>query len=196
MKRTGILFLMLTGIKLFAQEPDVQFQGTYNDMPFGTFISEVEQKTEARFFYKDSWISGVTITAQGNPLSLREVLKVNLRNTDIYFYIDSDKTVFLTKGKKLVTTIPAYQMAGYSEGYTGNGKNGFLTETQRSYIEGRKQTSVATIDVGSPDNIPSNGFVRAIGRIKERRAGKTLPVPWPMWKKQAKGSLPMQTDTY
>jgi len=85
---------------------DIIFSGEYKDIPFDRFIQDVERKKEAHFFYRQEWISGITITAKGDSLSLTGVLQSNLAGTGLNFYIDDKRNVFLT----METTMPVVIM--------------------------------------------------------------------------------------
>ncbi|MCH7658177.1 MAG: hypothetical protein IIB05_07655 [Bacteroidetes bacterium] len=64
---------------------DIIFSGEYRDIPFDRFIRDVEKKTGVHFFYRQEWISGITITAKGDQLSLAGVLQSNLAGTGLNF---------------------------------------------------------------------------------------------------------------
>ena len=75
---------------------DIIFSGEYRDIPFDRFISDIESKKDVHFFYRQEWISGITITAKGDSLSLTGVLQSNLAGTGLSFHIDNNRNIFLT----------------------------------------------------------------------------------------------------
>ncbi len=89
---------------------DIFFSGEYQDVSIDEFIQDVEKKTGANFFYRQEWISGITVTAKGENLSLSGVLDQNLAGTELSFYIDSENNIILTP-TGLVTDL--IESAGY-----------------------------------------------------------------------------------
>ena len=175
MKRPiAILFLFLA-LRVFSQEPDHFIRGSFNAVPLGTFIREAEQQAGLRFFYRDEWIENITVTAEGDSLSLREVLTGSLKSSDIYYYIDTLNTVILTKGMALITSLAGTELSdAVLDHYASNGRNGLVTETEKSYIEGRKKIKAETIVLGDPNSMKQGKPVSVRGRMTDKESGEPL----------------------
>ncbi|MBN2275305.1 MAG: TonB-dependent receptor [Bacteroidales bacterium] len=175
MKISGIILCLLLSLHVFAQEPDLLIQGNYKKIPFSFFVREAEQQTGARFFFRDEWIEDITVDAEGDSLSLRAVLSNSFRNKDLHYFIDTSKTVIITKGAALITFLPQFDdMAGIENTNALRGRNGFVTETEKTYLEGRKKRIVETLDVGSPDHRKPGKMVSVRGRITDKETGEPL----------------------
>ena len=67
----SLVILVITPATLRGQADDILFSGNYQDVPFGEFVNDVEQKTGVTFYYLERWVRGVRVTASGDEISLR-----------------------------------------------------------------------------------------------------------------------------
>ncbi|GAH88398.1 unnamed protein product, partial [marine sediment metagenome] len=135
---------------------DIIFSGEYQDIPFNRFIRDIERENDVHFFYRQEWISGITITAKGDHLSLTGVLQQNLAGTGLNFYIDNKRNVFLTP-LDLVTILP--EDPDYEQHDEDNGSRGDkgTINTSQKYFKGQKTRIVETIIIGTKEkNISRN----------------------------------------
>jgi hypothetical protein len=152
---------------------DIFFSGEYQDISFDRFILDVENKTGVHFFYRQEWISGITVTAKGDNLSLTGVLEKSLAGTGLYFYINNEKNIFIT---------PVYVVTILNE-YPGDeldnrdksslGDNG-ITDIRQKYFEGQKPMITETIIIGNKENNISHNKVIINGKIWNKENGESL----------------------
>ncbi len=175
MKTPVTILLLFLALRVFSQEPDHFIRGSFNAVPLSTFIREAEQQAGLRFFYRNEWIENITVTAQGDSLSLREVLTGSLKITDIYYYIDTLNTVILTKGMVLITSLAGTVLSdAVSDHFASKGRNGLVTETEKSYIEGRKKIKAETIIIGDLTSMKQGKPVLVRGRMTDKESGEPL----------------------
>ena len=167
------LFLMLV-LRIQSQEPDVLIHGHYEAVPLEAFVQEAERQTGLHFFYREEWIRNITITAEGDSLSLRNMLNSAFQHTDLHFYFDTLNTVILIKGKPLITALAEpVPMTGISD-LAANGRNGHITETEKSYLEGRKKIRAETLTIGDPNNAKPGKMIAVRGRMTDKETGEPL----------------------
>jgi hypothetical protein len=65
------------------------------------FRNKVEEQSTIRFFYDSADFDSVRITVHANQLPLRQVLDQAFRGTAIYYSLDDDNHLFLTKGNPI-----------------------------------------------------------------------------------------------
>ena len=64
MRKTGIILLFIIfSVSALAEGPDIYFSGDFRNASFNAFVREVELQSGAHFYYKDDWVSGITVTA-------------------------------------------------------------------------------------------------------------------------------------
>jgi len=152
---------------------DIIFSGEYQDIPFDQFIRDVERKNDVHFFFRQEWISGITITAKGDSLSLTGVLQSNLAETGLNFYIDNKRNVFLTP-VDLVTILP--EDPGYQQlngDNNAHGDNGNINARQK-YFLGQKAKIIETIIIGTDDKNISGDQAIINGKIRNIENGESL----------------------
>jgi len=152
---------------------DIIFSGEYQDISFDRFIRDVEKKTGVHFFYRQEWISGITITAKGDHLSLTGVLQGNLAGTGLTFYIDNKRNVFLTP-VDLVTILT--EDPGYEQHNGDNGSRGDkgTIDVHQKYFKGQKARIVETIIIGVNDKTRSGNQAIINGKIRNKENGESL----------------------
>jgi len=151
---------------------DIIFSGEYQDIPFDRFISDIESKKDVHFFYRQEWISGITITAKGDSLSLFYVLQQNLAGTELNFYIDNKRNVFLTPGL-LVTDLPEEIFFEQNNRDNNSHDNNRAEDIREKYFKGQKAKIIETIIIGDKENISANQAI-INGKIKNTENGEAL----------------------
>jgi hypothetical protein len=146
---------------------DIIFSGEYRDIPFDRFISDIESKKDVHFFYRQEWISGITITAKGDSLSLTGVLQSNLAGTGLNFYIDNKRNVFLTP-VYLVSILPEdLEYEQHNGNNNSRGDYGTI-DVRQKYFKGQKARIVETIIIGTYNKNISRNRVIINGRIRNK----------------------------
>jgi len=169
------LFLVISGsLKGYGQEHDILFSGDFHDIPFQEFVSRVEKQTGVTFYFFDSWVAGVKITASGRDLSLNRILTGALLPVGIYHYVDEFGNVYLTYENKLIPRLPepagTVTLPPDSE-ETGQAN---LTGAEQRYIEGHSTGMLETITVGSDQPGAGDREAFIYGKIVDSETGEPL----------------------
>ncbi len=158
-----------------AQENDLFFSARMNDLPFEEFIQRIEQGTEARFYYLESWLKDIRVSVSGDSLSLRDALTKTLLPAGYSFYISEGLEVYIVPGKGFVSTLPDYSAKERTDVLPGDAEAGReLTSAERRYIEGRKTGIRETLVVGTRS--PGEGAAGYViyGKMVDRETGEPL----------------------
>ena len=169
------LIFILICLETGAQENDVVFPANLRDVPFSEFVSIAEQKTGASFYYLESWVREIRISASGTEISLRNALTRALLPAGYSFYISDDLQVFITPGKPVVFTLPDYSVkSDLTNHLPGGESNNDLTNTEKRYIEGRKAGIRETLVVGT--GAPGANQTMAVinGKMVDSETGEPL----------------------
>ena len=145
------LFLVLCQLpRGYAQDHDLAVSGNFQDIPFSEFVSAVEQQSGAIFYYFDSWVAGVKITASGTNLSLNKILSGALLPLGVHHYLDEFGNIYLTYDTKLIPQLP--DQNGNDEGESTDtevSEGETITSAEQRYIEAHKSGLLETIKVGN-----------------------------------------------
>ena len=104
---TFYFFILLTTGNSNAQDKsNILVSGTFDNLLFVEFFQKIEVQTPCFFYYNVAQLDSirVNVTVQHEPL--QTVLEKAFRNTSLLFSITSDNKVYITKGLKIVTTLP------------------------------------------------------------------------------------------
>jgi hypothetical protein len=173
MRTPLIAGLLLMVVHLSAQQPDFPVRGSFKSLPFAEFVRQVEEQTGAHFFYRPEWIDSITVTATGDSMSLRKILTGCFAKTGLFFYVDTEKNIILTKGTGISAYLPDIQEVTRTVEDQA-GRNGYLTEIEKSYIEGRRENQVETIVIGNPAEKKPGKMVAVRGRLLDKESGEPL----------------------
>ena len=121
MQRMILIYMILLSLtSLSGQTKDYAFSGEYDQVSFDRFVESLEESSGLVFFYRPEWISGVTITARGEGLSLAEVLNQHLKPQGLSWYMDGGNNVFILRNSliRLEDVMAADQVREISEAET------------------------------------------------------------------------------
>ena len=107
-----LLALSLIPFSMYGQDKDVVFTGSFQDVPFEEFVREVEQQKGLTFYYLESWIRGLRITASGDKISLRKTLDLTLLPAGIYYHMEGTGEIYMSMQQPLLASSPIIQEAG------------------------------------------------------------------------------------
>ncbi len=168
-----LLILLLLPCSLQAQDPDIIFKGTFQDVPFGEFVRDVEQQTGVRFFFLETWIKGVRVTASGEALSLRRTLDKTLLPAGLYYHLEGGRQIYLSNRQAFVPQLPDYSGSAGRPGQPEDDSRG-LTSTEQRYIDGRKAGRLETLTVGDREEGGGKNVAVLHGKISDRETGDPL----------------------
>jgi hypothetical protein len=172
---TGLYICLCYALPCGAQDNDLVFSGDYRDIPFPEFVSAIETQTGATFYYFDSWVKGIRITAEGTDLSLHEILTRTLLPTGIQHYIDEYGNVYLTVENPLIPSIPSPDRSVTEIlPEAGNPDAGGISGAEQRYIEGHKSGLLETLTVGDDKSGVSQKEYIIYGKMIEVETGEPL----------------------
>ena len=141
----------------------------YKDLTFKEFVSKAETLLKVKFFYKDEWVADLELGEYEGSNALSDILSGLFNGKSLYFYIDDDRNVILTKSYTLkISDQPISE------------DDNFIPPTE--YVgseEDQKLSGNVFIDIGNPAdrNKPGNVIVSGYVTNKDTRepiAGVTV----------------------
>lgn len=108
-KIVAISFFILSfaGHTYTQDRKDILINGTFDSLTLVDFFQKLESQSPYFFYYNADQLDSVKITMTAQNETIQAVLEKAFKNTSLLFSIDSDNKVYITKGLKLVTTLPA-----------------------------------------------------------------------------------------
>ena len=170
----SLFMLVVTPFTLKGQGEDILFSGNYQDVPFGEFVNDMEQKTGVTFYYLDKWVRGVRVTATGEDISLRKTLDRTLLPAGLYYYLEDRSAVYLSDQQPLVKKLPDYSGTRERSNIPGEEESEGLTSTEQKYIEGRKAGMLETLSVGSRAEGEGKNVAVINGKMTDVETGEPL----------------------
>lgn len=168
-----LLIVFLFPSKLFAQNDVTYFNGNFSNSPFQEFVNQLEISTAIKFYYSEEWIEEIKINAVGDSLLLQDVLRDNLAKSDLHFYISPAGIVFITKGERLITTLPvSYSEEEVPETEVIYGKG--ITDIEKIYLAGHKNGLIETKIIGEQKAGFNSKTEVLTGKIVDRETGEGL----------------------
>ena len=164
-------------VSLFSngQDRDVVFKGDFDALSFDLFVSDVESKTGAYFYYLSEWTDSIYITAKGDSLSLCKILDDSFKGKNLYYYIDDDLSVYITFNKPLKTALNTkYSNSNLPDVSSDDIVKTDLTESERNYMEGRRTKNLETKIIGVKGTKTDNKPVVLTGWLKSKENGEPL----------------------
>ncbi|HEY6503684.1 MAG TPA: carboxypeptidase-like regulatory domain-containing protein [Chitinophagaceae bacterium] len=84
----------------------VVISGQFENIMLKDFFNQVESQAPCFFYYDSLQIDSVFISVTLKDEPLVQALEKALKNTELQFSVDENNRVFITKGLKLITTLP------------------------------------------------------------------------------------------
>ena len=165
----GLTLLFITSTCI-AQQKEVSFTENFEGIRWEDFVKKIESSSGFTFFYDARQLDSVTINVRAKNLSIEQLLDTALSGTGVFFSIDKDNRVFITRRFKVQTRLP--------EGYTGIAKSPQVPDSILIPVVQKKQITTAAVpnkvyEVGS--RTPSmQGNATITGVVRNAKTGEPV----------------------
>ncbi len=167
--------LLLVRNSLKAQDINTIVNGEYKNITAVKFLLNLEKQTGFHFYFDDSQLDSININIYVNKKSLREVLEIAFRNTNIGYAYEAPDIIFISKGQLVSTELP--------NGFFGKGKNikndvaddSTLVDSfnpDNKILNATQQNKLYTI--GEPGNSNSQSRNTITGFILDNKTGEPV----------------------
>ena len=170
----SLVILALIPFSLNGQGDDIVFKGSYQDVPFGEFVKDVEQQTGVTFYFLENWTRGVRVTASGEEISLRRTLDKTLLPAGLFYHMEGRSQIYLSDQKPLIHRLPDYSGSVSAIDQLAEGGSEGPTSTEQRYIDGRKAGMLETIGVGTRAEGEGKNVAVLHGKITDVETGDPL----------------------
>lgn len=162
------LKILVTGFFLFfafslkAQEK-YPVEWDYSGHSFTDFVIEAESKLPVKFFYREEWISDLTLGEFRSCKNLSCVLDNLFRGTLLYYIIDDDGNVYITKDFAV-----AVRESREEDTFISNA-------TYADSLERQRKIEVLFLEVGKRTEADRPGNVILSGYVSDKETREPLP---------------------
>jgi hypothetical protein len=167
-------YLIIISFATFLFSAEVQGQNkaiglitvNFDSIKIDGFVKQLESQTGYTYYYNDHDFDSITFTLNVKDQSLQNILTQAFANKDLFFSIDANNHVFLTKGKRVKTSLPDGLLATgnvkqqqLSGADLVNGENG-NKPTQKSSLENKLYVIGNRNLANNPGNAILDGYAR------------------------------------
>ncbi len=100
--------LLLSAGYLCAQEnKPVLVTGSFENLTLQQFFQKIESQAPCFFYYDEKQLDSILVNLVADKEPIQQLLEKAFRTTSLKFSIDKDNKIYVTKGIKLVTTLPS-----------------------------------------------------------------------------------------
>ncbi|WP_224999996.1 TonB-dependent receptor [Cesiribacter sp. SM1] len=179
----GFSFLSLPAAAQSVQPPVIS--ASFNSLSFEQFVQELETKSGYRFYYNPQHTDSLSISGNYTNKPLAAVLEQALQGSGLEYAVDAEtKNIYITKGQKIITSLPAGFFRKEEEKvspqqekefvvdyYNGNGNRSWVKKDKIYEIGKKTQTIV-------PGNATITGQIRS-AQTGEQVIGATVLIEDP-----------------
>ena len=168
MKRITILIYLLTRTFFISSQDHSEVA---KGIPLIQFIKEVEDSTAYKFFYMNEWIDSIRINLPNRKIGVPEILKTELKNTKIRFYIDNYKVIFTNNTPILVGLDPTFFLG--ETGLPNPSLNYSFNKEDIPIDQTEKKIENKTIEIGVKKPSGKN-YTTIVGFVKEKKTNEAI----------------------
>lgn len=131
-----------------------------NTQPFLQLVSEIEQKTNYRFFFNPALVDSLVITVAAAQQTIPEILDQVFRNTDFRYAIDNNHYIYITLREPILTELPTnFFTGGPADSLARQVDNSQFAEAER--IKSEKVIVIGKRGTNTKTSASLAGYVRS-----------------------------------
>ncbi|WP_339715533.1 TonB-dependent receptor [Cyclobacterium amurskyense] len=164
------LFLLMIAQHSFAQTPDQnRISGIFSGVSFERFAQMIESKSDYRMYFKQTDVDTLIININAYESPIEDLLKEVFKSTDLYYSIDNENRVFISKGSALDMKLsPGY----FEVQKEGNGL--ILATNDQEEAKDRAFAKNRLWEVGNSNASPGSTSAVLKGQITSFESGEPI----------------------
>jgi len=172
--KTLLLYFQLLWLPLFLTntDSDEYISIQVDKISFSDFVKIVENKTNLKIYYQETWIKGLEVTIHDDHILPIAALKKALKQTKITVSEWNGNFVLLPSAK-LISSLPPYKIKNTEPiPKISDIKNN--KKESRVYLKGRK-ADLQVITLGKREQASNTRFVTLSGTVNNAISGENIP---------------------
>ncbi|WP_276361241.1 TonB-dependent receptor [Daejeonella sp. H1SJ63] len=176
LKRSLILFCLIFFVFISnAQNKQVLISAEYKNATIREFVSDLEQKTDYRFYYDALQFDSLRVTLSAKDDSVSSIIKKAFLNTKFRFAIDLKHNVFLTKDLEIFASLPYGIFDSERDSLKWKGQQEILALADLSAAEVQSVQSSALsnkiVQIGNKNAPQKSGNISLAGYVRDAKTG-------------------------
>lgn len=146
-------------------QQEIKITWDYRNSTFIEFVTKSESLLGLKFYYKDEWVSDLKITNYHGISYLSELLDSLFRGTSLYYYIDEDQNVAITKNFLVKST----------ETQNLSNKNIIPNLSNSDNETNQELSGNVSYEIGNPADKGKQGDVILTGYVTNKETKEPVP---------------------
>jgi len=149
----------------------VLISGEFRDVSAETFFKQIESNTPYYFYYDAKQLDSFNISISVKEETLSDVLKQAFANTDVFFSIDNQNRVFITRKVQLITSLPQ-DFFQKTKTLSAVPDNSIATKSSQKAVRTTSENKV--YEIGVKNSNPGKDKIILSGHILNERSGEPV----------------------
>jgi hypothetical protein len=155
------------------EKKDTLITGNFENMLLVDFFHNLESRSPYFFYYNEAQLDSARVNIVAQNESLQTVLEKALQNTGLLFSIDNYQRVFITKGLKFTTKLPAGFFPSPIEGRPPAAKDSIIDYGLGPSRKEKVTSESKLYEIGTKTNT-AKGTAIITGIIRNSKTGEPL----------------------
>src|SRR3569833_1046317 len=170
----GLLLLICFALKTSAQQDSRLIDVDFKEANISQLAGELKVKTGYRFYYDPVQLDSLRVTLAVTQKTLDFILDKVFENTDYHYVITADNEVILTKGTRIIASLPA----GYFNDQSGQAAQPNAEVTSINPEDNNNNAGASAenkiYEIGTRTNKIKSGNVTLSGYIRSQKTGEGI----------------------
>ncbi|KPK84475.1 MAG: hypothetical protein AMS27_09840 [Bacteroides sp. SM23_62_1] len=155
---------------IYSQKDEIIVAERFTDIPVIDYLRDIQEQYDIRCYCKPSWIDTLTLSHEGESISLLEFLDKNLSVHGLSVFQDAYRNIFITKNYRIqAEIIRVYPDEEVSEDRT------MVSDFQKKEERGLGQgDDIHLIVIGDPAKKLSGADAEVSGYVRESKTGEPI----------------------
>ncbi|MFK2820896.1 TonB-dependent receptor [Flavobacteriaceae sp. LMIT009] len=179
MKKIVLFFIMLSFIKLAAQDKDIILSVSFNNVQLKEALNQIESKTGHEFFYVEQWLDGIIVNGTYESVSLNNLLQDLFKDLKLNFFIYEASKVIITQHNKIYDELPTnFFGKDTTATETTSAEEKVINDLNPVFYNEEKNTApkeYPIVRIGKEDSNSNRSVFRLYGYTKNVLTGELLP---------------------
>lgn len=179
MRNFALVFAMqLLCMCVCAQDAAKLITGTFKHVKFSEFVSEIESKTDYRFYYNPAQLDSLIVNTSVTRKPVSDILNEIFKETEFKYSVDRNDYIYVTLRNPIIAELPNYFFSKeFNTIQTTDPDNVLFTEAEK--VKTEKVLVIGTRGANTKATATLAGFVRNI-KTGESLIGATVMIEKPL----------------
>ena len=169
--------LFIPGTKIYAQKktPEPRVSGSFKQISLQQLLGEMEKQTGYSFYFDSTQLDTVKLDIDLKELTLDSALALVLKNSSLYYAIDSKNQVFVSKGLRVEPRLPDDYFGTVNKSITQLDTDTLPVDFEKAGNQNIQSTLENKLWViGQKTGSSPGGLVTVAGYVRDAKSGEPV----------------------